>query len=239
MDRPYVLLSCAVSIDGYLDDSGPERLVLSSDADLDRVDEVRAGVDAILVGANTVRRDNPRLLVRSQARQRARVSRGLPPNPVKVTVTRSGDLDPDARFFTTGESAKLVYVASDAADKARHLFGGRSMVIDAGESPELSRILPDLAGRGVHRLMVEGGSGILSWFLSTGLADELHLVVAPRFVADPRAPRWLRLGAGPPGAPRLLDTERLDDCVLLRYALRPPDLDRPDRRPGGGEPRDD
>jgi 5-amino-6-(5-phosphoribosylamino)uracil reductase len=221
MDRPYVLLSCAVSLDGYLDDSGPERLVLSSDADLDRVDEVRAGVDAILVGANTVRRDNPRLLVRSPARQRARVSRGLSPNPVKVTATRTGDLDPDARFFTTGESAKLVYVASNTLDKARHRFGVRGTVVDAGESPELHRILPDLTGRGIHRLLVEGGSGIVSWFLSTGLADELHLVVAPRFVADPRAPRWLRPGVGPPGMPRLLHTERLDDCVLLRYALNP------------------
>jgi 5-amino-6-(5-phosphoribosylamino)uracil reductase len=201
MDRPYVLLSCAVSLDGYLDDSGPERLVLSSDADLDRVDEVRAGVDAILVGANTVRRDNPRLLVRSPARQRARVSRGLSPN--------------------TGESAKLVYVASNTLDKARHRFGVRGTVVDAGESPELHRILPDLTGRGIHRLLVEGGSGIVSWFLSTGLADELHLVVAPRFVADPRAPRWLRPGVGPPGMPRLLHTERLDDCVLLRYALNP------------------
>lgn len=230
MDRPYVLLSCAVSIDGYLDDNGPERLVLSSEADLDRVDEVRAGVDAILVGANTIRRDNPRLLVRSPARQRARVSRGLPPDPVKVTVTRSADLDPDARFFTTGDSAKLVYVASDALDKAQDRFGACGTVVDAGESPELHWILPDLAGRGVHRLMVEGGSGILSWFLATGLADELHLVVAPRFVADPRAPRWLRPGTGPPRAPRLLDIERLADCVLLRYALQPPDQStRPDQ----------
>ncbi len=51
--RPYVLLSCATSIDGYIDDATDERLLLSNDADLDRVDEVRAGCDAILVGAGT------------------------------------------------------------------------------------------------------------------------------------------------------------------------------------------
>ena len=51
LPRPYVLLSCATSADGYLDDAGPERLILSGPADLDRVDEVRAGCDAILVGA--------------------------------------------------------------------------------------------------------------------------------------------------------------------------------------------
>ena len=65
-DRPYTLLSCCVSLDGYLDDAGPQRLVLSPAADLDRVDAERAGCDAILVGAETVRRDDPRLLVRSE-----------------------------------------------------------------------------------------------------------------------------------------------------------------------------
>ncbi len=57
-DRPYTLLSCGMSIDGYLDTASERRLVLSNSADLDRVDSVRAGCDAILVGAGTVRTDN-------------------------------------------------------------------------------------------------------------------------------------------------------------------------------------
>ena len=65
-DRPYILLSCGMSIDGYLGSATPRRLELSNDADFDRVDAVRASCDAILVGADTVRNDNPRLLVRSQ-----------------------------------------------------------------------------------------------------------------------------------------------------------------------------
>ena len=64
-DRPYVLLSCGMSIDGYLDSPVLHRLLLSNEADFDRVDEERAASDAILVGAQTIRRDNPRLLVRS------------------------------------------------------------------------------------------------------------------------------------------------------------------------------
>jgi 5-amino-6-(5-phosphoribosylamino)uracil reductase len=60
-ERPYVLLSCAASIDGYIDDATDERLLLSNDADFDRVDAVRAECDAILVGANTIREDNPGL----------------------------------------------------------------------------------------------------------------------------------------------------------------------------------
>src|SRR5690349_25085106 len=111
-DRPYTLLSCGMSIDGYLDDATARRLRLSNDADFDRVDEVRAGCDAILVGAETIRQDNPRLLVRSPERRRVRVARGLPPSPVKVTVTGQGKLDPSGRFFTAGAAEKLVYCAS-------------------------------------------------------------------------------------------------------------------------------
>ena len=77
-----------MSIDGYLDTATDARLVLSNDADLDRVDGVRAGCDAILVGAETIRRDNPRLLVRSQARRDQRVARGSsPPGPPRSWST--------------------------------------------------------------------------------------------------------------------------------------------------------
>ena len=68
-ERPYTLLSCSVSMDGYIA-SAASRLLLSNEADFDRVDAVRASCDAILVGATTVRNDNPRLVVRSQARRR-------------------------------------------------------------------------------------------------------------------------------------------------------------------------
>ena len=83
-DRPYTLLSCSVSLDGYLGGQTP-RLALSNEADFDRVDEVRASCDAIMVGAVTVRTDNPRLVVRSQARRAERLARGLAPSPMKIT----------------------------------------------------------------------------------------------------------------------------------------------------------
>ena len=75
-ERPYTVLSCATSLDGYLDDRSGQRLMLSTSADLDRVDAVRASCDAILVGAGTVRADNPRLVVRSPERRARRVAEG-------------------------------------------------------------------------------------------------------------------------------------------------------------------
>jgi 5-amino-6-(5-phosphoribosylamino)uracil reductase len=222
--RPYVLLSCATSADGYLDDASPQRLILSGPADLDRVDEVRAGCDAILVGANTVRTDNPRLLIRDPRRSARRTARGLPAHPVRVTLTATGDLDPAARFFAPG-APRLVYCATPALAPARARLGREdrgeeaAVLIDAGDPLSLGTMLQDLTERGIRRLMVEGGAQLLGAFLAQGLADEFQWAVAPFFVADPAAPR-LDL-PHPNGLMTLAETQRVDEIAVLRYLLGP------------------
>ena len=221
-DRPYTLLSCGMSIDGYLDNASERRLVLSNDADLDRVDAVRASCDAILVGAATVRNDNPRLLVRTRARQDERVARGLRPSPTKVTVTGRAQLDACANFFAPDDTEKLVYCASTMVTEARDRLGPVATVIDGGQPVDMQRMSEDLYARGVQRLMVEGGGTVHTQFLTADLADELHLVVAPFFVGDSRAPRFVRDGCFPWNPDRratLAEVRRIDDVVLLRYAL--------------------
>ena len=218
--RPYVLLSCATSADGYLDDASPERLILSGPADLDRVDEVRAGCDAILVGAQTVRKDNPRLLVRDPRRSARRAARGLPPHPARVTLTGTGDLDPGARFFAPG-ALRLVYCATAARPAAQARLGDSAVLIDAGDPVSLGFMLKDLAERGVARLLVEGGARILGDFLAADLADELHLAVAPFFVAAPGAPRLGLPGPAAGGSMTLAETYRVGEVALLRYLLGP------------------
>lgn len=211
-----------MSIDGYLDDAAQERLLLSNDADFDRVDEIRAGCDAILVGAATIRQDDPRLLVRSADRRAARAARGEPPHPVKVTVTGRCDIDPAARFFTTGDTAKLVYCASHTLATARERLGGLATVVDGGDPVDVHRVAADLAARGIRRLMVEGGGKMHTQFLTAGLVDELQLVVAPFFVGDSRAPRFVRDGDfpwNPKNRATLAQVRQIGDVVLLRYAL--------------------
>src|SRR5919201_13893 len=143
-ERPYTLLSCSVSLDGYLGDQRP-RLALSNEADFDRVDEVRASCDAILVGAVTVRIDNPRLVVRSRARREERTARGLTPSPMKVTLTRRAELDARADFFTTGETEKLVYCARSCVGAARARLEPVATVVDGGHTVEMCRLGNDLA----------------------------------------------------------------------------------------------
>lgn len=255
-ERPYVILSSAVSVDGCLDGTGVARLVLSGSADLDRVDAERAAADAIMVGAGTIRRDDPRLLVRSAARRAGRRARGLPASPARVTLTASGDIDPAARFLSadpggadpggadpggapegagTGSagpggagphgtaSPSLVYCASPVVARTRRRLASLAEVLDAGERPALEDIVADLSRRGARRLLVEGGADLGRRFLTAGLADELHLVIAPFFVGDPAAPRFAGPGVYPhgPSNPMVLaEAQTVGEVVLLRYLLK-------------------
>jgi 5-amino-6-(5-phosphoribosylamino)uracil reductase len=220
-DRPYTVLSCSVSLDGYLGDRSP-RLALSNAADFERVDEVRARSDAIMVGAGTVRTDNPRLLVRSEVRREQRAARGLPPSPMKITVSERMDLDAHSNFFTTGECEKLVYTSTGRVRDARARLGPVATIVDGGRRVRMRRLCEDLGDRGVGRLMVEGGGVVHTQFLSDDLVDELQLVVAPFFVGDSRAPRFVSDGHIPWHAGRratLAEVRQIGDVVLLRYAL--------------------
>jgi len=221
-ERPYTILSCSISLDGYLDGPTPERLVLSNQEDLERVDAVRAECDAILVGAATVRNDNPRLLVRKAALREQRRRRGQGETPMKVTVTESVCLDPGSNFFTTGDSAKLVYCATGSMPLARRRLGGVATVVDGGHPVDMARLGEDLYNRSVRRLLVEGGGRIHTQFLTADLSDELHLVVAPFFVGSSHAHRFVGDGAYPwnPGQrAHLVETRQIGDVALLRYAL--------------------
>ncbi|MGH3615566.1 MAG: RibD family protein [Pseudonocardia sp.] len=218
--RPHVLLSVAASLDGYIDDGSAERLLLSNMEDVDRVDEIRSGVDAILVGAGTIRADDPRLLLRSGARRAERVRQGRPESPVKVTISNGGELDPQARFFTAGTGDKLVYVSSSAYATLTRRLGAVATVFDAGQPLSLTTVLADLADRGIARLMVEGGSAMHTLFLTSDVVDELHVVVAPFFVGDPGASRLVNPGRFPQAPDRpmsLAEVRRIGDLALLVY----------------------
>ncbi|MDQ0797769.1 riboflavin-specific deaminase-like protein [Streptomyces sp. B1I3] len=223
MPRPYVLLSAAVSIDGHLDTRpGEDRLLLSNREDFERVDSVRASVDAILVGAGTLRADNPRLLVNSAERRASRVASGEPEYPLKVTITRTGDLDPGWKFWHHGGDKLVLAVGHEATAKVRANLGDLANV----QSVPAEAVWPaalDILGDeyAVRRLMVEGGGTVHTQLLEAALADELQLVIAPLLVGQPDAVRMLG-PASYPGGPaarlRLLETRQIGDVVLLRYA---------------------
>jgi len=219
-----VYVSAAISIDGYLDDTSPERLILSNERDLADVHVLRSRCDAILVGANTIRRDNPTLGVRSELLAKfGRVDSARA--PVKVTVTESGNLDPSANFFSEGDVDKLVICPALAHARLEKLFPDRSdvrLIPLSAETLDATSIIQALRQEGINSLLIEGGSTMLSQAFFEGQVDELRLAVAPVFVADPGAPRLLDPTAIPTqqtGSGKIHCVKKLDDGIAVIHIL--------------------
>lgn len=201
--RVRVFISVAVSLDGYIDDRSPQRLILSSPEDLADMRAARERCDAILIGAETVRRDNPSLRAKNAAR---------------VTVTRSGELDPNLHFFD-GSMRTIVLTAAERVDVLRARLGDRAEIV-AIENFEPASYVGALQDCGVRSLFVEGGTRILSAFLASGTFDRLRVAIAPFFVGDGDAPRMVHATRFLNDAHHrlvLADVRKLGDVAVLDY----------------------
>lgn len=217
-----VILSAAVSLDGYIDDCLPRRLKLSGAEDWDAVQRLRATCDAILVGAGTIRHDNPSLVIRDPGVRARRVAEGLEADMVKVTLTMTGNIDPASDFFTEGGGNKIVFAPRSADGKNLRALEKCAEVITA-ERITARFVVETLDDRGYGRLMVEGGSAVHTMFLTEGMADRLRLAVAPFFVGDGAAPRFVKDGIFPYGKDSratLESVEMLGETAVLNYKMR-------------------
>jgi 5-amino-6-(5-phosphoribosylamino)uracil reductase len=188
------------------------RLRLSSDEDWRQVLQLRAECDAILVGAETVRRDNPSLVIRDPALRAERERHGLKPDIDKITLTHSGRLDPSARFFTEGDGRKIVFTTGDVATE----LARAAEVVRLTEGDGVARAITErLHARGYRRLMIEGGPQILGLFFGEEAVDELRLAVAPLVVGDPAAPHF-----DMPCGLLLSDSWMAGDTAVGRYLAR-------------------
>lgn len=207
-----VFASVAVTSDDALDDCSPQRLSISSPEDWAEVKRLRAQFDAILVGAATVRRDDPRLVIDDATLRAERCRQEMDSDLVKVTCTRSGCLDPKARFFTCGTGRKIVF-----SEKPLPQLDGVAEVIVA-ERITAALMVTELEKRGIGSLFVEGGAAVLRMFFAERLVDTLRLArTAGLYVEDARAPR-LDIGTAYLVAPHR--TERFGATDVTTYTLR-------------------
>src|SRR5437016_713135 len=110
MARPYVLINVAATVDGKIDTVERRGAAISSDADRQRVDALRASVDAVMVGGRTLLDEDPRLTVRSPELRAERIARGAPGNPAKVgVVSQPGQLKKDSRFLKDGAARIILF----------------------------------------------------------------------------------------------------------------------------------
>jgi diaminohydroxyphosphoribosylaminopyrimidine deaminase/5-amino-6-(5-phosphoribosylamino)uracil reductase len=164
----FVLGRIAQSLDGYIATRGGESVWISGPDDLRHTHRLRASCDAVVVGAKTIRADNPRLTTR--------LVDG--PSPVRVVLDPECRLEETHRVFDDGPETLLLC----APEMANAGCLGAAVVLPVPRGPaglDIVAILALLRARGLRRILVEGGGITVSRFMAAGALDRLHATVAP------------------------------------------------------------
>lgn len=220
--RPFVFINAAISADGKIATIDRRQTRISGSLDFDRMDELRASSDAIMVGIGTVISDNPSLTVKSKERKEKRISLGHEENPVRIVVDSKARIPIRADIFLKGEGKRIIAVSRSAHVENVNGLSKLAQIICTGEkSVDLEKLLYELKERGINRLMVEGGA-TLNWALiSKGLVDEIYTFVGNIIIGGKTAPTLVD-GEGCTSdfcRLALISCEKLEDGVLIKWKL--------------------
>jgi 2,5-diamino-6-(ribosylamino)-4(3H)-pyrimidinone 5'-phosphate reductase len=224
MDRPFVAINMAMTADGKITSALREEPGFASRYDKTTMDRLRAEADAVLVGAGTLRADDPPLHVRDPDMKAYRRSLGKPDGLVNVLVTASANVDPGSRFFASDHAAgRIVATVEDAPpDRLARLAPAADVWTVGRGAVDLRELLRRLKARGIERLLVEGG-GELNWgFVRDDLVDELYVTVAPALLGGRDAPTLCEgegLAMGERRRLRLVKADIVDGEIFCRYAV--------------------
>ena len=172
--RPRIILSGAISIDGKIATRANDSK-LSSQNDIQRLHKLRSSVDAILVGKNTVSRDNPLLTVRHVKGK----------NPIRIVLDSKGTISRTSKIIQSSNKVQTIIAVSKKITKKNleKLEKFPVEIITSGNySVNLKSLLKKLSKKKIKTILVEGG-GELNWsVLKLGIVDELIVTISPRIV---------------------------------------------------------
>ena len=169
--RPYVILSAAITLDGKLGVKN-KRTKLSSKNDKIRVHKLRSKVDAIIIGNNTVRLDNPLLTVRHTQGK----------NPVRIILDSSGTIKSNSKIIQTCNKIPTIIAVSELISEKnlqRLRKFSLEIIVCGKNSVDIPKLLRILLKKGIKKILLEGG-GTVNWsFIKRNLIDEAIITLAP------------------------------------------------------------
>jgi 2,5-diamino-6-(ribosylamino)-4(3H)-pyrimidinone 5'-phosphate reductase len=216
----HVHINAAISTDGKLSSRKRTQIAISGDDDFDRVDELRAESDAVMVGVGTVIADDPSLTIDDAERRDRRRENGKPAHPARVVADSRIRTPPDAAVLDDHADSYLLVSEDAPTDFVTQMESIGATVIQAGQNrADLSAAFDELESQGIERLMVEGGGEIIYSLFDHGLVDRLTLFVGPLVIGGRDAPTLADGDGFVEDFPQLTleHVERVDDGVLLEY----------------------
>jgi 2,5-diamino-6-(ribosylamino)-4(3H)-pyrimidinone 5'-phosphate reductase len=224
MDRPFIFINSAMSADGKLSTKERKQVKISGKLDFERVDELRAQADAIMVGIGTVLADDPSLTVKSPERKAARKAAGKSENPVRIIVDSAARTPLEADIFKKGEGLRIIAVSNSAPAEKLKSLEEKALVLKTGDfKVDLGELAAKLKEMSINKLMVEGGATLNWGMLSAGLVDEVYTFVGNLIIGGKTAPTFTD-GEGFAEAEllglELLSAEKIEDGILLRWKVK-------------------
>jgi len=225
MERPFVFINVAMTADGKIDTIARRGAAISSLRDKERVDQLRAASDAVMVGGRTLLDEDPKLTVKSETLRAGRVARGLAPNPIKVGIVTQANLKSHTKFLHEGPAKVVIFTTNRTSkDQIEYLRSqGADVYAQSHARVDLPEALATLKGLGVKRLMVEGGATLNFELLRLGLVDEVNVFIAPLIFGGESAPTMAAgagLERGAAVALKVIEVETWDDGgVLIQYLV--------------------
>jgi 2,5-diamino-6-(ribosylamino)-4(3H)-pyrimidinone 5'-phosphate reductase len=212
--RPHVILSAAISIDGKIATRlGDSKL--SSKKDIIRIHKLRAKVDAILVGKNTVHRDDPLLTVRYVKGK----------NPIRIILDSNGSIDINSKILQTSDKVPTIIAVSKKINKfnLKKLQKFPVEIIITGEnSVNIRSLMNHLNKKKIKNILVEGG-GTVNWqFIQNNLFDEILITIAPFIIGGTDAIPFVQ-GKGfdkiiKSPSLKLNTIKKLENYLILHYS---------------------
>jgi 2,5-diamino-6-(ribosylamino)-4(3H)-pyrimidinone 5'-phosphate reductase len=223
--RPYILVNVAVSADGKLSTRERRQVKISGADDFDRVDIIKSGADAIMVGIGTILADDPSLTVKSQERIADRLSTGRPEHPIRIIIDSRARTPPNAKILHKGPGKRIVAVSSAAPEERIAALRPHAEIISSGsEAVDLAALMETLGNQGIQRLMVEGGGTLIAGLFNAGLVDQLSMFIGNIIIGGSSAPT---LADGPGWTQEtdftrleLMQIQQLDQGVLIDWKVR-------------------
>jgi len=226
--RPYVLVNVAMSADGKLSTRERRQVKISGMQDFNRVDRLKAGSDAVMVGIGTVLADDPSLTVKGEDCRTHRKNRGVGENPVRIVVDSRARIPPGASVLHKGGGLRIIAVSGNADKEKVAALRQSATVIVAGENKvDLAALMDEIGTMGIQRVMVEGGGELIAGLIQAGLVDEIYTFIGNLIIGGKDAPT-LADGNGFLAETEfsyltLIEARRLENGVLLHWKVGEPD----------------
>lgn len=217
MNRPHVIINCAMSLDGKIASPTGRQVRISSQEDMKRVYQLRHSVDAVLVGINTVVNDDPKLTVKERYVKN-------PDQPIRIVLDAKCRIPENA--LVVNNTAQTIIVKDENIPCSTQ-YGDHVTILSVPSHQgrvDLKQTLHQLSERGINSLLVEGGGTVIWNFITQGFFDELFVYIGSIIIGGSHTPT-MAMGPGFEHEKefvhlQLLDVQQLGDGILLQYQPR-------------------